>query len=170
MSRHPLRRSLGRRTAAAVFVAVTAVALPACGEDDPEPSAGDEVPDVRGSEDLDDVYNGPYSADLREDLEGYDGQEITVEGTVDRVLSAVAFTLGPPDGEDAASVLVVVEGAATAPEPGDDVVVAAVAQDEFRTDEVGAELDLPEDDATFEEWEGDPYLLASLVEPAPAGG
>ena len=170
MSRHPLRRSLGRRTAAAVFVAVTAVALPACGEDDPESSAGDEVPDVRGSEDLDDVYNGPYSADLREDLEGYDGQEITVEGTVDRVLSPVAFTLAPPEGEDAEPVLVVVQEAATAPEAGSDVVVAAVAQDEFRSDEVDAELDLPEDDETFEEWEGDPYLLASLVEPAPAGG
>lgn len=169
MSRHPLRRSLGRRTAAAVFVVVTAVTLPACSEDDPEPSAGDEVPDVRGSEDLDDVFNGPYSADLREDLEGYDGQEITVEGTVDRVLSPVAFTLGPPDGDDAEPVLVVVEEAATAPEAGEDVVVAATAQDEFRTDEVGAELDLLEDDETFEEWEGDPYLRASLVEPAPAG-
>lgn len=167
MTRSPRHRPLGRRTAAALVVAATAVALPACSEDDPEPSAGDEVPDVRGPDDLDDVFNGPYSADLREDLEGYDGQEITVEGTVDQVLSPSAFTLGPPDGGEVESVLVLVEEGASAPEAGDDVVVAATAQDEFSSDDVGAELDLPEDDGAFDEWEGDAYLRATLVEPAP---
>lgn len=85
------------------------------------------------------------------------------------MLSPVAFTLGPPDGGDVESVLVVLEGATAAPEAGADVAVAALAQDEFRSDEVAAELDLQGEHATFEEWEGEPYLRASLVEPAPAG-
>lgn len=170
MTRSLLHRSTARRATAALLAAVTAVALPACSEDDPEAFAGDERPDVRGADDLDDVYNGPYSADFREDLDGYEGQEITLEGSVDEVVSSVAFALGAVEGEDVEPLLVVLDGASAAPEAGEDVVVAGVPQEDFDAGEVGAEIDGLGDESAYEEWDGEPYLRATIVEPAPAGG
>ncbi len=160
-------RRLGRGTVLALAAAGSLV-LPACAENPEQPSTGTEASDVRGPEDLEDPYDGPLTAAFRQDIEAYVDQEVTLEAQVADVLSPAAFTITGRD-EEVEPLLVVVEQPVGDLTPGIPVVVAATAQDEFEVAAVEEELgvDLPEG---AEEWEGEAYLRASIVEnAAPAG-
>ncbi|MGY2129568.1 hypothetical protein [Blastococcus sp. SYSU DS0617] len=162
------RRPTGRRPALAVLLAATVAALPACSEDTVDGGTASDASDVRGPDDLQDPYDGVYGEDFRDDIEGYEGLEVTLEAAVGRVISPLAFTITAPDGEDVEPTLVIVEEPATDLAPGAEVVVAGVPQEEFDLaaveEELGAEL--PAED--LEEWDDEPYVLAGVVEPAPA--
>ncbi|MDT0275472.1 hypothetical protein [Blastococcus goldschmidtiae] len=162
------RRPAGRRPTIAVLLAAAVAALPACSEDTVDAGTGSDAPDVRGPDDLQDPYDGEYGEDFRDDIAGYEGQEVTLEAAVDQVISPVAFTITAPDGDDVEPTLVIVEEPVIDLAPGAEVVVAGVPHEEFDLaaveEELGAEL--PEEE--LEEWDDEPYVLAGIVEPAPA--
>lgn len=161
-----------RRGLAAVL-ALAGVGLSACtGTDANNPMAPDleaEVPDIRGPEDLDDPYRGHLDAAFREDLEAYAAEEVTVLAGVAEVLSPRAFTVTSPDGEDVEPVLVVstAEAGDVDPQAGQALVIAAVPVRDLQAAVVVEDLDLDVDESRLEEWDGDTFLVATIVEPAP---
>ncbi|MGY1737309.1 hypothetical protein [Geodermatophilus sp. SYSU D00684] len=162
MSVSTRRGALVLRLAAAVLV-TGPVALSACGGDPEQPETGSDAPDIRGSEDLEDPYDGPYTSDFREDVEAYVGQEVTLEAAVDRVVSPVAFTITGPDGEDVGSLLVLANEPLPSLKPGQEVVIAAVPQDDFDVSVLDDDRLAAPTAESYETWEGDPYLSAGVV-------
>lgn len=163
MSLPPALRRPGRR-AAVLLVAAATAALPACGDNPQQPSTGSDAPDVRGSEDLEDPYDGPYTEDFHTDVEAYADQEVTLEAAVDRVVSPIAFTITGPGGEEVEPILVVSREEVPDLQPGQEVVVAAVPQREFEVAAAESELDVDLPEEAYAEWEGEPYLSAGIVE------
>jgi hypothetical protein len=155
-------RSSRRRVPAVLLAALLSGAvLAGCGEDDEDPTTAADV-DVRPPDDLRDPYNGAYDADFREDLDGYEGVEVSLLGEVGRIVSPVAFTL---TGGDVEPILVITDQELADLQPGETVAVAAEPADEFELSTLEESLgtDLP--DEAYEEWEGEPFLDATRVEP-----
>ncbi|MGY2085737.1 hypothetical protein [Blastococcus sp. SYSU DS0539] len=162
------RRRAPRLTGAVLAATLGGAVLAGCSGVDEEEAVGGEPttsadPDVRPPGDLEDPYDGAYTAKFREDLDAYAGLEVTLTGEVVSIVSPVAFTLTGPEGADVEPILVLTR---TEPAlmPGDQVVVAAVPVDEF--DLADAEEDLGADlpDEAFEDWDDEPYLAASRVQ------
>ena len=162
MPSFPPRRAPDRRAAIALALVVTA-ALPACADNPQQPETGSDAPDIRGSGDLEDPYDGPYTADFHTDVEAYVDQEVTLEASVDRVVSPVAFTITGPDGESVAPLLVVTDDPLPDLQAGQEVVVAGTPRDDFAVTAVEDRLDADVPGEPYEEWEGEPYLSASRV-------
>ena len=164
-------RALARRTSRAIVIAAATagtVVLAGCGDDETatDPELEEGVADVRGSEDLADPYTGVYDEQIAEDIEAYQGQEVTLRGDVGQVLGPSAFTLTAPEGEDVAPLLVVSEQPVEGLTAGGSVTVAATPRGDFDPAEVESELDLELDEAAYEEWDGDTYLTAVEVQPS----
>lgn len=163
----PARRRGPRLAGALLVAAVGGAVLPGCSGVDDEDAAGGEpttaATDVRSSGDLEDLYDGAYTAEFREDLHAYAGLEVTLTGEVVRIVSPVAFTMTGPDGGDVEPILVVIS---TEPAlmPGEQVVIGAVPGDEFDLAEVEEALgaDLP--DEAFADWDDEPFLAASILQ------
>ncbi|MGY1634394.1 hypothetical protein ACI784_22065 [Geodermatophilus sp. SYSU D01186] len=155
------RLGLGGMTAFAVTATTT---LSACAENPQQPETAGDAPDIRGPEDLEDPYDGPYTEDFHTDVEAYVHQEVTLEASVERVVSSIAFTITGPDGEDVPPLLVVLDDPLPDLQAGQDVVVAATPQDDFAVSAVEDRLDAHVPEEPYEEWEGEPYLSASKVE------
>ena len=158
-----MRRGLTprRRVTTALLAAVLAGGvLGGCGEDDVDDTTAADV-DVRPSDDLEDPYDGEYTAAFREDLEAYNGLEVTLLGEVERIVSPVAFTL---TGDDVEPILVIADEELPDLRPGERVALAAEPWEEFELLALEEELgtDLPDD--AYAEWEGESYLDASRVE------
>ncbi|MGY1712683.1 hypothetical protein ACI8AC_24545 [Geodermatophilus sp. SYSU D00758] len=166
----PARRRTAR-VAVATGGAALALALGACGDDAAPPNNPDlepGTPDIRGEDDLKDPYTGDYDSEFAEDLEAYNGQEVTLDAQVGEVVTQRVFTIeSPPGAGDAEPALVVAEQDVTDLAPGIAVVVAATPEDDFELSALEQELgvDLPEED--LEEWDGEVYLAASVVETSP---
>ena len=158
-----------RRPSVAVLMALATAAsasLTACGGNPEQPDLGEDLADVRGPEDLADPYDGPYDADFHTDVEAYADQEVTLSAAVDQVVSPVAFTITGPDGEEVEPLLVVSTEPITGLEPGDDLLVAATPHRELDIPELESVLGSALEDELYEEWEGEPYLTATIVRPA----
>ncbi|WP_346618678.1 hypothetical protein [Blastococcus montanus] len=156
------RRSIRALATVALSAGLAGTVLAGCGEDDTDPTVPADA-DVRPPGDLEDPYDGPYTEEFRDDLEGYNGLEVSVTGEVGRIVSPVAFTLvGEGDVEP---ILVVMDREPGDLRPGQAVAVAAEPWEEFEVTEVEESLgaDLPDD--AYAEWEGEPYLDASIVAP-----
>jgi hypothetical protein len=164
-------RPLAGPTLAAVL-ALAGVGLSACGDEDDNalaPFSPVEVPDIRGPGDIDDAYSGVLDAAFVEDLDAYAGIEVTLLADVAEAISPRVFTVTPPEGEESGPVLVVVteEAGDVDPRAGQSLVVAATPIDEFEAEVVIEELGLDVDADELEEWEGEPFLVATVLEPAP---
>ncbi len=163
-----LFRRLGRVSLGAVLVTACA-GLAGCAEDE-DLAAGTEVelPDIRGPGDLADIYIGALDEDFRGDLDVYTDVEVTLLATVEEALSPRAFTATAPDGAEVEPVLVVTAGRAAEMEPGDgeEWIIAATPLEDFHAGTVADELgiQLPED--RFEEWDGETFLVATVLEEA----
>lgn len=150
--------------AGAVLSATLGVTLlTGCTEDDRAPASSVEI-DVRSVENYEGPYDGRYGEAFRDDIEGYTGLEVSLVGEVQRIVSPIAFTLG---GEgDVEPILVVMDEEPSGLAPDQAVAVVAVPRGEFALAEVEAAIgsDLPDD--AYADWEGGPYLEASLVQPS----
>ncbi|CCG03817.1 hypothetical protein [Blastococcus saxobsidens] len=148
---------------AGAFLSLTfgVIALAGCGEDDTSATTPVDV-GVRPVEDLEDPYSGLYSEAFRDDIEGYEGLEVSLLGEVQRIISPIAFTLGGED--DVEPILVIMHEELGDLAPGQVVAVAAVPWEEFELvaveEAVGS--DLP--DEAYANWEGEPFLDASIVQ------
>ncbi|WP_116452309.1 hypothetical protein [Blastococcus litoris] len=152
-------------------LALSGVALAGCGDDLDDQATAPEleaaVPDIRGEDDVTDVYTGLLDERFVEDLPAYEDQEVTVLGEVAEVLSPRVFSLTSIDESDVDQVLVVTTAAADArPEPGAELVVAATPETDLDAQAVVTELDLDVDADELGEWEDEAYLVATIVEPA----
>jgi hypothetical protein len=158
--------------ALATVLALIGAGLAGCGEelDDQAtaPQLETTVPDIRGADDIDDVYIGLLDERFVEDLPAYEDQEVTLLAEVAEVLSPRVFSMTSADGSDVEPVLVVTTGAAAdlAPETGDDVVVAATPEGELDPQALVEDLHLDVDPARLQDWEDEVYLLASIAEPS----
>ncbi len=88
---------------------------------------------------------------------------------VDEVLSPRSFTVTSPDDAEVGPVLVITAEAAAEIEPqvGDELVIAATATNEFDADAVAGEFGLTLNSERYEEWDGEMFLVATIIEPAP---
>ncbi len=165
------RRLVGTAFAAALVVAGAGLSGCADGMDDSAvaPNLETQVPDIRGSEELDDPYRGVLDARFVEDLPAYQEQQVTVLAAVAEVLSPRSFTVTSPDGSDVEPVLVITteEAAGVQPQAGDDVVIAATPVGEFDAEVVEEELGTMLPGERYEEWDGETFLVATIIEPAP---
>ena len=158
--------------ALAAVLALTGATLTGCGKDldgqATAPQLETEVPDIRGGDDLDDVYRGLLDERFVEDLPAYADQEVTVLAEVAEVLSPRVFSLTSADGADVDPVLVVTKDLAAAlePEPGDELVVAATPARDLDPEAVVTDLGLAIDARELENWEDEAYLVATIIKPA----
>ncbi len=159
--------------ALAAVLSLTGMALAGCGEDLDDqataPQLETEVPDIRAGDDTDDVYRGLLDERFVEDLPAYEDQEVTVLAEVAEVLSPRTFSVTSAEGADVEPVLVMTVDAAAAlePEAGDELVVAATPSGDLDPEAIVDELGLDIEAGQLEDWEDEPYLVASIVEPAP---
>lgn len=165
---HPPRPARG---ALAALLAVAGAALTACSDENDNalaPYSPVEVPDIRGPEDFDDPYRGVLDSAVHEDLDAYEGIEMTLLAEVVDVVSPQAFTVTSPVEEDVEPILVVTTGEAGAdPAAGDQVVLAVTPVDGFEPDLVAEEFGLDGTPEELEEWDDELFLVATIVEPAP---
>ncbi|WNV73640.1 hypothetical protein [Geodermatophilus sp. DSM 44513] len=159
------RRPLAGTTLAAVL------ALAGCAQDDAAtaPDSPVEVPDIRGEDDLDDPHTGALDAGFHEDLPAYDGIEVTLLAEVVEVVSPRVFTVSSPDGGEVGPVLVVAteEAGDVEPQPGTPLVVAATPDVSLEARAVAEELALDVGPEQLAEWDGQPFLPAEVLAPAP---
>ena len=168
MAAHPPRRSA--RGALAALLVVAGGALTACSDESDNalaPFSPVEVPDIRGPEDLDDAYTGVLDSVLYEDLDAWEGIEMTLLAEVVDVASPRAFTVTSPEEEVEPILVVTTADAGADPSPGDQVVLAVTAVDGFAPQVVAEELDLDLAPEELEEWGDEIFLVATIVEPAP---
>lgn len=165
---HVRTRPLARR-AAAGLVAVAALALTACGEEDTAgPETGIDVEDVQEEADEDDAalepYDGPYDTAFADDVDSYVGQEVTVSADVNEVLSTSSFTIAGTDDTDVEELLVVGATEVSGLEPDLAVAVTGTVQEAFDLPAVEDELGVDLDDDLYTSWEEEPYLVAESVD------
>ncbi|WP_337061060.1 hypothetical protein [Kineococcus sp. G2] len=167
MPSHHHRRSL--RTAAAGAVALAALGLAGCGsqEDDlvdafPEDAQEAAVDVADGSAEV--VYDGVFDGTFYEQVEDWDGEQVTLTAQADAVVPPNALVLVPEAGTDVDPLLVLSESELDGVEAGETVRV---------TGALGAAFDLPrfeEDtgvelpDDRYDDYDAEPYLLATSVE------
>lgn len=168
---NPFVRS-GVATAAALSLVFTAAG---CGDTADDPGVDEQVQeqisqledevkrlDERLNDlDADVVYDGVYGEQFAANVKDWDNQRVIVSGTVEKVVGQDAFTLG---GDGVADLLVVSAQGDQQVQEGDTVRVTGTAHATFDLpgveDDVGRDLD----DATFEEWDQGPYVVADRVE------
>ncbi|MFH5823465.1 hypothetical protein [Georgenia sp. AZ-5] len=157
-------RTSGRLAAAGLAVAA-ALALAACDEDDTAgPETGADAGTQEGADAVVDPYVGPYDTPFYSDINSYSGQEVTVSGDVDEIVSATAFTIAGTEDTDVAPLLVVSTTEVGGLEPDMTVSVTGTVHEAFdlATLEEQAGTDL--DDELFDVWDGEPYIDASSVD------
>jgi hypothetical protein len=166
-----LRRPLRRSVLAASLALAGVVSAGCAGEDDDNPLAPNsplDLPDIRGSDDLPDVYSGELDAAFAEDLPAYVEAEVTLLTAVADVVTPRIFTVTSPDGSDVEPVLVIAteEAADEEPSSGEQLVIAATPADELQPETVVEEMGLSVDAEELEEWDDETYLVATVIEPA----
>ena len=165
-------RSRPAGPALAAVLTLSVIGLSGCaGQDDDNPlapTAPVELPDIRGADDLDDPYSGVLDEAFREDLDAYDGIEVTLLVEVAEVVSSRVFSVTSPVDDDVDPVLVVTTEAAgeLEPESGDQLLLAAEPVDEFDAEVVAEQLRVDLDAEAVDEWDDETFLVATIVEPA----
>lgn len=164
------------RKAAASLLAVAALGLAGCGNGESE--TGTDVEDVQESEVLEsspapqegegttaDVvapYNGAYNRDFSDDRALYEGQEVTLTGEVEDVVSPNALQLSDPDDVELGSLLVLHD--ADLPELEDGAMVELTGTLQASLDVASAEEDLGVDlGDELTDMEGESYVRATDI-------
>lgn len=175
-----IRHRHSTRMAVAGVFAVTGLALAGCGGEDT--GTGTDVEDVTEGEVLESSpaasatdgaaeptaavtsYRGWYNRGFAEDQATYAGQEVTLTGEVEGVVSEQAFSISDPNDVDLDSLLVVHNmDQPPAVEEGQLVQVVGTVQTSFdpatASEDVGVQLD----ENVFGDFEGDPWIQATEV-------
>jgi hypothetical protein len=109
-------------------------------------------------------------SDITENPQEYYGQDVNVSGEVGELIGPNAFTIGTQDAAAGGTLLVV--GAKQLPNvieggeelASDDVVQARGTVREFNVTEIEDEIGYGLDDGLFEEFEGEPAIVANAVD------
>ena len=180
-------RSTGRWVAVLLALALLAVGAwfvyDALTEDDDATAAGGGAQTAAGVEDAETVPAsvGATAGEIADDPDGFIGRWVSVSGEISRVVSPTAFLLGGDEfvGDDellvvGADIPAVQEKALQrGPIAQDDIMGVIGPVREFELAAVERELGTDLDDATFEPYDGRPFVLAQDVHVTPrkpAGG
>lgn len=150
------RAGLPARLAAAGLAIAAVPALSGCGTSEPEAEPGTvvEIEDVR----LDAIRDVAPDGNL-------EYKRVTVPGEVDTVISPAAFSISDPGEPQVEPLLIVHKDDVAGAEPEARVSVTGVVYRGFDVPAVEKETGLDLDDALYEEWQGDSYIVASEVTP-----
>lgn len=125
----------------------------AAGDDEAE--AGDVV----------EPYNGRYDADFVGDYDGYLGETVTITAEVDELVSDNAFTVVDTDDITVEELLIVHDGAAPdGVEEGAVVEVTGEVEEGFDVMTAEDDLSVELDDDEYDDWDGERYIRADMVE------
>ncbi|KLU11500.1 MULTISPECIES: hypothetical protein [Kocuria] len=169
------QRTTTRRAAASVL-AVAALGLAGCGNGESE--TGTDIEDVQESEVLESSpapqeagetpadtiapYSGAYNRDFYDDQALYEGQEVTLTGEVEDVVSPNALQLSDPNDVELGSLLVLHD--ADLPELQDGALVEVTGTLQASLDVAAAEEDLGADlGDELADMEGESYVRATEV-------
>jgi hypothetical protein len=136
-------RGLRRRSAAVLVLTPLLLGLPGCGGGDPEGIT--EIRDTFESGDAGSVI----------------GRERTVEGWVQEVISPWAFTVGGEEPSDVEPLLVIEKD--MPPVDQDDPVRVTGPVGEFDLDEVQEELGRDLAENLYDQYQGEPYIMAESI-------
>ena len=140
--------------------------LSACSEAAEEPTAIEQPghEKVIGDDPVADVpYAGPYDGEFYESIESYEGQTVTVTGTVNRVISPMSFTIVGADG--AREDLLVVGATEMRDVQADMTVqVTGTVHEVFDPAEIEGLLGVNVDDEQFQDQDAAPYIVADDVD------
>lgn len=160
---------------AAVIAALPAAVLgvTGCGEQSVYEAGVDlEDPDagfLAGDEESDDTldsgpYDEVYDQSFWDELTIYFGEEVTLSAQVKEPLDAArAFTIAGMGETTVNPLLVIHAGEVQQLEPGQALIIDGTVREYLDIQVVEEELGADLDDTLYEEWENDPYLLATSV-------
>lgn len=155
------RLAAGAASVAALF-ALTGCADDAADESSEQTSASQEATmDAEASADEEVVRLD----DVGDDLEASVGEELTVVGAVQDVITPDVFTLVDPTGTTLDPVLVVGADASDTLAPEQEVEVTGVVKDDFDIEQAEETLDIQLEDELLTEWRDGLFLEAQQVEP-----
>ena len=167
-----IKQSTGRKAVAALFAAST-LTLTACGGGTAGDEAGADVENVVEDEevvedeavaDTDGPYDGIYDSQFYDEVESYVGGQHDLLADVGEVITSTAFTIAGTDDTTVDELLVVGAAEHNDVEPEVTVEVTGTVMDAFVLTDVEEELDVDLDDALFEEFEDQRYVMAEGVE------
>ncbi|MFI7585372.1 hypothetical protein ACH9DO_16505 [Kocuria sp. M1N1S27] len=156
------------RVLSATLVAVAALGLAGCNEDDPVPADGEpvgvsapEVEETLPEEDENRVtYEGQYNQEFIDEAANYVGQQVTLSGLVTGTLSPGTFAIaGPAD-----PMLIVEEQEIPAVDEGQTVELTGIMRENFSVTEVEEQLGVELDDELYTDFEGENYLAATQAQ------
>ncbi|MGY1839272.1 MULTISPECIES: hypothetical protein [unclassified Modestobacter] len=160
-------------------LALSPLALTACGDDTAGPEeevsvgdiqqedeqaepgagvgAGTEVPPGVG-------YTGAYDDSFAAGGNEYVGQQVTVSATVDELIGPHSFSIAGAEGSSVDPLLVIAPDMASDLEPGQDVQVSGTVEDPFNEATAEGDLGIDLADGAFLDYQGEVYIVANDVE------
>ncbi len=136
--------------AAAVIASLTLTA--GCGQDEPAEATGAQQTQQR-------TQQPTEQSAVLDDPGAYDGEQVSVEATVDEVIAPNAFTV--PGNSSAAADLLVVHGGRESVTEGARVKVKGVVHKAFDLNTVAGTVNDSVRDALQNDWDKKPYLDAT---------
>lgn len=162
---HPHTR---RRTqlAASAIAAVAALSLSGCGGDSAEDTAAAASADQSATMDAEAAAEEEVLRldEVGADLDARVGEELTVVGAVEDVITPEVFTIVDPTGTTLDPVLVVGGEEVVGLAPDQEVQVTARVEDDFDVATAEETLDIQLDDELLTEWQEGLYLEAQAVD------
>ncbi|MGY1987608.1 hypothetical protein ACI792_15435 [Blastococcus sp. SYSU DS0669] len=158
--------------AAAASLALSPLALAACGDDATEQeqtstSIGEGSAEDQGFDytegDREPAYEGAYDTRFRDVIDEFLGEDVVVSASVEAVSSPVAFTIAGFDDVGLPPLLVLAPQGAEGVEEGMELEVSGTVQGTFSPSTAEEDLGVDLDDDALAEFEGEPYLLAEAV-------
>ena len=149
-------------------LALSPLAMTACGDDTAGPEEGASVGDIQ-EEDADvadetaDGYDGVYDTDFYDGVDSYVGEEVTVSAEVNEILTPESFTIAGTDESSVESLLIVGATGSDSLEAGNPVQVTGTVEEAFDLATVEDDLGVDLDDALYEDYDAEPYIMASDV-------
>lgn len=135
------------------------------GVDLEDPDAGFLAGDEESDNSLDSgPYDEVYDQSFWDELTIYFGEQVTLSAQVKEPLEARAFTIAGMDDTTVNPLLVIHQGEVQQVEPGQALIVNGTVHEYLDIEAVEEELGVDLDDAVYEDWENDPYLLATSIE------
>ncbi|MQA34738.1 hypothetical protein [Modestobacter roseus] len=165
--------------AVAGTLALSPLALTACGDDTAGPEEGVSVGDIQEEDEADagadtgadvtDVppafgYTGTYDDGFGADPNQYVGQTVTVSATVNELIGPNAFTIAGTANTSVPALLVIGEDSASGLESGQVVQVSGTVEDPFNEATAEGDLGIELTDDAFLDFQGDVYLVADSVD------
>lgn len=109
-------------------------------------------------------FDGPYDQGFLDDVDVRKGQRVTVSANVSKIIAPDAFTIAGTEDTTVDPLLVLHKDTEPELKPELTVKVTGTVHIAFDLPAVEKDLGIDLDDALFEDWDGKPYLQASMID------